>query len=100
MHLCPTCRVFSGTGLELLTRQATIRYLYHLAAAAAKCRVTDTYCKQQENSCNPMNCITIQLRIITKPVFIRTLYNSGLQPLAHGPVPVRGSNFTGPRKEH
>ncbi|GFY33461.1 uncharacterized protein TNCV_2227301 [Trichonephila clavipes] len=29
MHRCPTRRVFSGTGLELVTRQATIRYLYH-----------------------------------------------------------------------
>ncbi|GFX08435.1 uncharacterized protein TNCV_3269241 [Trichonephila clavipes] len=30
---CPTRWVFSGTGLELLTRQATIRYLYHSATA-------------------------------------------------------------------
>ncbi|GFW34379.1 retrovirus-related Pol polyprotein from transposon gypsy [Trichonephila clavipes] len=34
MHRCPTRRVFSGTGLELLTKPATIRYLYHLATAA------------------------------------------------------------------
>ncbi|GFV70899.1 hypothetical protein TNCV_3040941 [Trichonephila clavipes] len=33
MHRCPTL-VFSGTGLELMTRQATIRYLYHSANAA------------------------------------------------------------------
>ncbi|GFV79797.1 uncharacterized protein TNCV_1726221 [Trichonephila clavipes] len=31
---CPTRRGFSGTGLELVTRQATIRYLYHSATAA------------------------------------------------------------------
>ncbi|GFT98625.1 uncharacterized protein TNCV_3377411 [Trichonephila clavipes] len=31
VHYCPTWRVFSGTGLELVTRQATIRYLYHSA---------------------------------------------------------------------
>ncbi|GFW66086.1 uncharacterized protein TNCV_589121 [Trichonephila clavipes] len=31
VHRCPTRRVFSGTGLELVTRQATIRYLYHSA---------------------------------------------------------------------
>ncbi|GFT28751.1 uncharacterized protein TNCV_3584851 [Trichonephila clavipes] len=31
---CPTRRVFSGTGLELVTRQVTIRYLYHSATAA------------------------------------------------------------------
>ncbi|GFU94489.1 uncharacterized protein TNCV_2644751 [Trichonephila clavipes] len=34
VHRCPTQRVFSGTGLELVTRQATIRYLYHSATAA------------------------------------------------------------------
>ncbi|GFV41282.1 piggyBac transposable element-derived protein 4 [Trichonephila clavipes] len=34
VHHCPTRRVFSGTGLELVTRQATIRYLYHSATAA------------------------------------------------------------------
>ncbi|GFX00794.1 uncharacterized protein TNCV_4577611 [Trichonephila clavipes] len=27
VHRCPTRKVFSGTGLELVTRQATIRYL-------------------------------------------------------------------------
>ncbi|GFS54794.1 uncharacterized protein TNCV_3575451 [Trichonephila clavipes] len=34
VHHCPTRLVFSGTGLELVTRQATIRYLYHSATAA------------------------------------------------------------------
>ncbi|GFY06432.1 uncharacterized protein TNCV_3652191 [Trichonephila clavipes] len=34
VHRCPTRRVFSGTGLELMTRQATVRYLYHSATAA------------------------------------------------------------------
>ncbi|GFS89015.1 integrase catalytic domain-containing protein [Trichonephila clavipes] len=33
VHRCPTRRVFSGTGIELVTRQATIRYLYHSATA-------------------------------------------------------------------
>ncbi|GFW80247.1 uncharacterized protein TNCV_461531 [Trichonephila clavipes] len=36
VHRCPTRRVFSGTGLKLVTRQATIRYLYHSATAADK----------------------------------------------------------------
>ncbi|GFX72912.1 transposable element Tc1 transposase [Trichonephila clavipes] len=31
VHRCPTRRVFSGTGIELVTRQAKIRYLYHSA---------------------------------------------------------------------
>ncbi|GFT24453.1 uncharacterized protein TNCV_3252751 [Trichonephila clavipes] len=35
VHRCPTRRVFSGTGLVLVTRQATIRYLYHSATADA-----------------------------------------------------------------
>ncbi|GFU97596.1 uncharacterized protein TNCV_190041 [Trichonephila clavipes] len=34
VHRCPTWWVFSGTGLELVTRKATIRYLYHSATAA------------------------------------------------------------------
>ncbi|GFV35407.1 uncharacterized protein TNCV_3204391 [Trichonephila clavipes] len=34
VHRCPTRWVFSGTGLELVTRQATVRYLYHSATAA------------------------------------------------------------------
>ncbi|GFS78045.1 uncharacterized protein TNCV_4548391 [Trichonephila clavipes] len=34
VHRCPTRRVFSGTGLELVTKQATFRYLYHSATAA------------------------------------------------------------------
>ncbi|GFW31955.1 uncharacterized protein TNCV_54361 [Trichonephila clavipes] len=34
VHRCPTRRVFSSTGLELVTRKATIRYLYHSATAA------------------------------------------------------------------
>ncbi|GFW77190.1 uncharacterized protein TNCV_2726201 [Trichonephila clavipes] len=34
VHRCPKRRVFSGTGLELVTMQATVRYLYHSASAA------------------------------------------------------------------
>ncbi|GFW70888.1 uncharacterized protein TNCV_2864831 [Trichonephila clavipes] len=34
VHRCPTQRVFSDTGLELMKRQATVRYLYHSATAA------------------------------------------------------------------
>ncbi|GFX92925.1 uncharacterized protein TNCV_914751 [Trichonephila clavipes] len=36
VHRCPTRRVFSGIGLELVTKPDTIRYLYHLATAATK----------------------------------------------------------------
>ncbi|GFW46719.1 uncharacterized protein TNCV_2980751 [Trichonephila clavipes] len=34
VHRCPTRRVFCGTGLEPVTKQATVRYLYHSATAA------------------------------------------------------------------
>ncbi|GFY05377.1 hypothetical protein TNCV_2208221 [Trichonephila clavipes] len=34
VHRCPTRRVFSGTGLELVAKPATIRYLYPSATAA------------------------------------------------------------------
>ncbi|GFV01156.1 integrase catalytic domain-containing protein [Trichonephila clavipes] len=34
VHRRPTRRVFSGTGLEPVTKQATVRYLYHSATAA------------------------------------------------------------------
>ncbi|GFY24401.1 uncharacterized protein TNCV_1014491 [Trichonephila clavipes] len=36
VHRCPTRRVFSGIGFELVTRQATVRYLYHSATAATR----------------------------------------------------------------
>ncbi|GFX04764.1 uncharacterized protein TNCV_2247471 [Trichonephila clavipes] len=39
VHRYPTRRVFSGTGLELVTRQATVRYLYHSATAATLVRI-------------------------------------------------------------
>ncbi|GFV43140.1 uncharacterized protein TNCV_2420431 [Trichonephila clavipes] len=34
VHRCPTRWVFSGTGLELVTKPATIRYVYHSATVA------------------------------------------------------------------
>ncbi|GFX01996.1 uncharacterized protein TNCV_371851 [Trichonephila clavipes] len=36
VHRCPTRRVFSGTGLDLVTRHDTIRYLYHSATAETR----------------------------------------------------------------
>ncbi|GFW05560.1 transposable element Tcb1 transposase [Trichonephila clavipes] len=42
VHCCPTRWVFSGTGLEFVTRQATIRYIYHSAAAATKKSIVAT----------------------------------------------------------
>ncbi|GFT40657.1 uncharacterized protein TNCV_442381 [Trichonephila clavipes] len=38
VHRCPTRQVFSGTGIELVTRQATIRYLYPSATVAFRLR--------------------------------------------------------------
>ncbi|GFU64127.1 uncharacterized protein TNCV_1897511 [Trichonephila clavipes] len=34
VHRCPTRRVFTGTGFELMTKPATIRYPYKSATAA------------------------------------------------------------------
>ncbi|GFV32656.1 hypothetical protein TNCV_441481 [Trichonephila clavipes] len=33
VHRCPTRWVFSATGFEHVTRQATVRYLYHSSTA-------------------------------------------------------------------
>ncbi|GFY16117.1 uncharacterized protein TNCV_3531201 [Trichonephila clavipes] len=38
VHRCPTRWVFSGTGLEPVTKQATVRYLYHSATMATSLR--------------------------------------------------------------
>ncbi|GFW29373.1 uncharacterized protein TNCV_743151 [Trichonephila clavipes] len=38
MHRAPTRRVFSGTGLDLVTRPATIRYFDHSATAVLSWR--------------------------------------------------------------
>ncbi|GFS90903.1 uncharacterized protein TNCV_3027541 [Trichonephila clavipes] len=42
VHRCPTQRVFSGTGLEPVTKQATVRYLYHSATAATRFKLGET----------------------------------------------------------
>ncbi|GFV68580.1 hypothetical protein TNCV_977971, partial [Trichonephila clavipes] len=42
VHRCPTRRVFSGTGLEPVTKQATVRYLYHSATAATHLQLDST----------------------------------------------------------
>ncbi|GFV85945.1 uncharacterized protein TNCV_203251 [Trichonephila clavipes] len=36
VHRCPTWRVISGTGLELVTRQGTVRYLFPSATPVLK----------------------------------------------------------------
>ncbi|GFV42900.1 putative DD41D transposase [Trichonephila clavipes] len=42
VYRCPIRRVFSGTGLEPVTKQATVRYLYHSATAATMgCRASE-----------------------------------------------------------
>ncbi|GFW27906.1 uncharacterized protein TNCV_767861 [Trichonephila clavipes] len=54
-HRCPTRRVFSGTGLELVTRQATARYLYHSATAATiGTLILKTDTKVRKNQVSPI----------------------------------------------
>ncbi|GFY25551.1 uncharacterized protein TNCV_2486711 [Trichonephila clavipes] len=56
---CPTRRVFSGTGLELLTRQATFRYLYHSENGTWRARSTlELY--QSYKEFDTVNVIKIQ----------------------------------------
>ncbi|GFW43898.1 uncharacterized protein TNCV_4786091 [Trichonephila clavipes] len=43
VHRCPTRRVFSGTGLELVTKPATIRCLYHSATATTDRQLDSLY---------------------------------------------------------
>ncbi|GFV49525.1 uncharacterized protein TNCV_1975181 [Trichonephila clavipes] len=38
VHCCPTRRVFNGSELELVTRQATTLYLYHSTTAATNAK--------------------------------------------------------------
>ncbi|GFX16943.1 uncharacterized protein TNCV_2519211 [Trichonephila clavipes] len=52
VHRCPT-RVFSGTGLELMTKVATIRYLYHSATVTTFCRQDGEPMEANFNSCPP-----------------------------------------------
>ncbi|GFW93870.1 RNase H domain-containing protein [Trichonephila clavipes] len=58
VHRCPTRRVFSGTGL--VTKPATIRFLYHSATTAMrshlKCRRTVGSFKNDENVANLFPC--------------------------------------------
>ncbi|GFU28068.1 hypothetical protein TNCV_3153821 [Trichonephila clavipes] len=47
LAICPTRWVFSGTGLELVTRQTTVRYVY-LSATTAKGRIGEAERKAVE----------------------------------------------------
>ncbi|GFW63563.1 transposable element Tc1 transposase [Trichonephila clavipes] len=52
VHLCPTRRVFSGTGLDPVTKQATVRYLYHSATSCVL-----TYSGSDDDDCSSKNDI-------------------------------------------
>ncbi|GFX49811.1 uncharacterized protein TNCV_3073641 [Trichonephila clavipes] len=71
VHRCPTRRVFSGTGLEPVTKQATVRYLYHSATAATADIVND--CIQEGR-----NCEYIWISWHTQPDIhsVKTVWNS------------------------
>ncbi|GFU06293.1 uncharacterized protein TNCV_4765881 [Trichonephila clavipes] len=58
VHRCPTRRVFSGTGLEPVTKQATVRYLYHSATAATRetgAKVSNCYGFRSNDP--PLHCV-------------------------------------------
>ncbi|GFX15600.1 uncharacterized protein TNCV_2130881 [Trichonephila clavipes] len=72
-HRCPTRQVFSGIGLELVTRQATIRYLYHSATAATlgvwKCK--NRHFKQQSTHPDGEH----SLKKLRKTIFLIEAFN-------------------------
>ncbi|GFV75594.1 uncharacterized protein TNCV_2240431 [Trichonephila clavipes] len=83
VHRCPTRRVFSGTGIELVTRQATIRYLYHSATAAtSNYHTTPWEDVSALERFNVHRCPKRQvfsgtaLELVTRQVPIRYLYHS------------------------
>ncbi|GFT87593.1 uncharacterized protein TNCV_4302211 [Trichonephila clavipes] len=55
VHRCPTRRVFSGTGLEPVTKQAMVRYLYHSATVATSIGGNSRVKKNQIRISNPFN---------------------------------------------
>ncbi|GFV88770.1 uncharacterized protein TNCV_3355221 [Trichonephila clavipes] len=59
VHRCPTRRVFSGTGFEPVTKQATVRYLYHSATAATFC-VRDSYGVVRTTECCPTQLLLLK----------------------------------------
>ncbi|GFV98316.1 retrovirus-related Pol polyprotein from transposon 17.6 [Trichonephila clavipes] len=64
VHRCPTRRVFSGTGFEPVTKQATVRYLYHSATAA---RIAETQQTDQELHTLIASGTSLELKKVTFP---------------------------------
>ncbi|GFX15752.1 uncharacterized protein TNCV_2132381 [Trichonephila clavipes] len=71
VHRCPTRWVFSGTGLELVTKQATVRYLYHSATAAE-------YFFEQ---CNAQQLFCVRPKVTEKPKIACDAEDCGFQML-------------------
>ncbi|GFW53603.1 histone-lysine N-methyltransferase SETMAR [Trichonephila clavipes] len=74
VHRCPIRRVFSGSGLELVTRQATVRYLYHSATAVPEMAKRRGVVFHQDNS-----------RPYTSVVTLKKLWELGREVLMHQP---------------
>ncbi|GFW56063.1 uncharacterized protein TNCV_374691 [Trichonephila clavipes] len=92
VHRCPTRRVFSGTGLEPVTKQATVRYLYHSATAATNDPVTldptlaDSMAPIPANSVLPVSEDPV-IPIPEDPDELIALYPFSLQEIREGGVP-------------
>ncbi|GFV88975.1 uncharacterized protein TNCV_4911771 [Trichonephila clavipes] len=88
VHRCSTRRVFSGTGLEPVTKQATVRYLYH-SATAALVPVKELEQLKTTNAFAALNTATVDAEDVSppkpkiKPIFMRIInsYNLILQEL-------------------
>ncbi|GFX13750.1 uncharacterized protein TNCV_599591 [Trichonephila clavipes] len=70
VHRCPTWRVFSGTGFEPVTKQATVRYLYHSATAASNDKSTEEF---------PVICRTDGSKIDGRVGFAFVVFRSGVE---------------------
>ncbi|GFV33456.1 hypothetical protein TNCV_3662711 [Trichonephila clavipes] len=72
VHRCPTRRVFSGTGLELVTKPATIRCLYHSATAATSRSVTSRASVKTLKKINEIVRFSVRLKYRSCPVPLKT----------------------------
>ncbi|GFX86401.1 uncharacterized protein TNCV_2562901 [Trichonephila clavipes] len=67
VHRCPIRRVFNGTGLEFITRPATIRYLDHSATATTKATREDTPLEDIIHTTVPKSYSSLPFHLLSSP---------------------------------
>ncbi|GFU34885.1 uncharacterized protein TNCV_2992011 [Trichonephila clavipes] len=98
VHRCPTRRVFSGTGLEPVTKQATVRYLYHSATAATRNIGNCVYSGAKPDQCG-MSQIGKRLCLVMNPglfwgQMITVYWCGGTLPMIDRPLIVMRGTLT------